>query len=91
MEEEIFELDEITFETVAKKLNISVCEASNLCMKLVERGLLEMFFDIICPKCKSTAGTYKSLIEIPDEVKCVCGNVFMPMRENIKVYFRRKS
>ena len=95
MEEKLEELlkiipehERIMPEAIAEKLKINLCQASNLCMKLVERGLLDMRFEVVCPKC-SSATAFKSVMEIPDEIRCKCGNVFIPLRENIRIFFER--
>lgn len=86
LEQILHNLKRISPEILAEKLNVSVCQASNICIEYVKKGLLEMRFEVICPECSSTV-LFKSVMDIPDKIHCECGNNFMPMRENIRIVF----
>jgi len=80
--------EEIEPEELAKKLGTSICHATNLCLKLVEMGKLKLFFKVICPKC-GKVWKFGGIMEIPDEIRCDCGEVIFPSRENTKMIFAR--
>ncbi len=91
LDERVLEIvkGEVTPEEIAKALNTSVCHATNVCLKLVEKGKLGMKYKVICPKCGEVSAEYGSIMEIPDEVECRCGHKFMPVKENIKIVFTK--
>jgi len=81
------EFKEIEPEVIAKRLNTSVCHATNICLKLVEEGKLKLKFKVICPRCREVCAEFESIMDIPDDLQCRCGYKFMPMKENIKMVF----
>ncbi len=82
--------DEIDPEDLAKRLGTSVCHATNLCLKLVEEGKLNLFFKVTCPRC-GRSWKFGGIMEIPDEIECECGNEVVPDRENTKMVFSVRS
>lgn len=78
---------EIEPDVLAKMLNTSVCHATNLCLKLVEKGKLKLKFRISCPNCGEVCAEFENIMDIPDELECRCGYKFMPMKENMKIVF----
>ncbi len=89
--DEILEIpsDELDPEVVARRLNTSVCHATNLCLKLVEVGKLRLKFKVFCPKCGDVCAEFERIMDIPDELRCGCGYAFMPARENMKIVFKK--
>ncbi len=77
---------EVDPEVLAKELDTSVCHATNICLKLVEKGKLKLFFKVICPKC-GRFWKFEGLMDIPDEIRCDCGEIIFPSRENTKMIF----
>ncbi len=81
--------EEVEPEEIAKMLGTSVCHATNLCLKLVEMGKLKLKFRVFCPKCGRVCADYEGIMEIPDEIECECGEIFMPTRDDIKMIFSK--
>ena len=79
--------DEIDPKDLAKRLGTSVCHATNLCLKLVEKGKLRLRFRVICPRCGRVCAEYGGIMEIPDEMECKCGERFLPTRDDITMIF----
>ncbi|GEM_PF-5375334 len=84
---DILKFEEIDPKIVAERFGISVCQATNLCLKLVEKGKLKMKFKLICPNCGRVCAEFESIMDVPEEAKCRCGHEFMPMRDDLKVIF----
>ncbi len=85
--DDILKFEEIDPKIVAEIFGISVCQATNLCLKLVEKGKLKMKFKLICPMCGEVRSEFESIMDIPDEFECPCGHKFVPTRDNLKIVF----
>lgn len=76
-------------DAIHRELHISikdVYEALELC---VEKGLLEQYLQIYCPKCQRFTGScYKTALEIPEFVNCVhCDEeIENPLQHAIIIY-----
>lgn len=55
---------------------------------LASEGLLEEFLDVVCPDCRETAGYYKTIGEIPKELRCRnCGKeIKTPLKYAVVIY-----
>lgn len=63
-----------------------IYEILELC---VEKGILEQYLQIYCPKCQRFTGSYyKTIYEIPDEVNCIhCDDeILRPLEHAIIIY-----
>lgn len=76
-----FYLHEIVEET-----RISVCDAEDFLIPLLEENKIEGRLELRCPNCEADQGTYTKYHEIPPEIECeICGHKFPKSEEYLNI------
>jgi ribosomal protein S27E len=69
-----------------EEVHISLREAENFLIPLLEENKIEGKLELKCPNCEADQGTFKKYYEIPEEVECeICGYKFSRSDEYLDI------
>lgn len=74
------------FREMVEEAQVSVQDAENFLIPLLERGNIEGRLELRCPNCEAQLGTFKKYREIPEKIECeICGHEFSRSEENMNI------
>ncbi len=84
------DIDPIRPITLARKWNVTERETVELCLAAVHAGLLDMGWDILCPRCRGAKASSETLGALQQKVHCPSCNIEYgaEFSRNVEVTFR---
>ena len=84
------DVDPIRPRRLARQWDVPERQAVELCLAAVEAGLLDMSWDILCPRCRGAKASSESLAELQRGVHCPSCNIDYgaEFSRNVEVTFR---
>jgi eukaryotic-like serine/threonine-protein kinase len=77
-------------KVLASKLGILSEKLFELCLQATSRGILFMFWDVLCPVCRTTTAQHENLATLRKHTDCAgCGSSFeLSFADSVEVIFR---
>ena len=87
------DVDPIRPRTLAREWDVPERQAVELCLAAVEAGILDMSWDILCPRCRGAKASSETLGEMQRGVHCPSCNIDYgaEFSRNVEVTFRPNS
>lgn len=74
------------FHEMVEEAQVSVRDAENFLIPLLEEGNIEGRLELRCPDCEAQLGTFKKYHEIPKKIECeICGHEFSRSDEYVNI------